>query len=512
VREPGSDRLTVPSLTVNGDLGFADFTGILSGYTRRFSRIQDGTLVNSAFLGDVIRFGNDQGSSNPAKFGRDATPDAALGAIVGALPSLVQLDNKVDQTSLELRLTSKDYQPGGTPFTWVGGVYFAQTKTQVYDNEPVLGITAAFAAAGKDVNDPAVFAASFPGAFPGDSSYYSARHYKDKQSSVFGEFTYHASPTLRGSAGVRVLRASQHFTREGDFYFAGGPAPVPGVDGNWNAVTPRLTASWDLDPQTTLYGNVAKGFRLGSANRPVPLTGAVQQDLITLHLPGAIPTAFDPDSLWSYEIGSKSRLWDNRLALSVAAFYLDWKNIQQNVRLPTSGYDFETNAGNAKSYGVEFEARLRATDQLTLNAAAGVTHAVFKDDVPALGFFDPADPTTLHVHKGDRVQGVPSYSARLGFEYRFAASAAMNCFVRGSGQWTGASRGSLIAGDADYDRPSYFTADASAGMSFDRWDVTVFVKNLNNTRKIIQQPSIQSVNTAYYLRPRTIGVTASYDF
>src|SRR5207248_9660176 len=32
LREPSKDRLTVPSLTLNGDVGFGDLTGILSGY------------------------------------------------------------------------------------------------------------------------------------------------------------------------------------------------------------------------------------------------------------------------------------------------------------------------------------------------------------------------------------------------------------------------------------------------------------------------------------------------
>jgi iron complex outermembrane receptor protein len=497
LREPSKDRLTVPSLTVSGDLGFADLTGILAGYTRRFDRIQDGTLVNSTYIGSV-------------------TTDPALGLIVGALPSAVQLNNKVDQTSLELRLASKDYDATRSPFTWVGGLYTAKTKTQVYDNEPVFGINAAFANAGQDVNDPTYLADSFPNAFPPsgpfkDSSYYSARHYTDKQNSIFGELTYHVSPTLRAIAGLRVLHATQHFTREGDFYFAGGPTTAL-ADGKWNATTPRFALDWDMSEQTTLYANVAKGFRLGSANRPVPLTSAVQDDLNTLHLPGTIPVAFNPDSLWSYEAGAKSRLWDNRLTLNVSAFYLDWKSIQQDVVLPTSGFDFETNAGNAKSYGLEAEARLRATDQLTLNAAAGVTRAVFKEDVPALGFFDPLDPSTVHVHKGDRIQGVPSYNARLGLTYRFQATDAMSAFVTGNGQWTGSSRGNLIAGTSDYERPAYFTADASAGVGFDRWQVTLFVKNLTNTQTILQKPSIQSVTEAFYLRPRTIGVTATTDF
>ncbi len=490
VREPGKDHLTLPSLTVSGDLGFADLTAVASGYKRRFERTQDGTSINSAYIGSVVA-------------------DAALGAKVGFLPSQVNLDNRVDQTSLELRLASKGYEAGGSPWTWIGGVFLARTKTEVFDDEPVLGINAAFKLAGRDINDPAQLADSFAGAFLGDSSYYSARHYNDRQSSIFGELTYHASPTLRAIAGLRLLRATEHFTREGDRYYAGGPSSVQ-IDSSANAVTPRFALNWDLDRQTTLYTNVAKGFRLGAANRPVPLTALVKQDLATLGLPGEIPAAFKPDSLWSYEAGSKSRLMGGKLSLNLAAFYIRWSDIQQDVVLPSSGFDFETNVGKATSYGLEAEARFKLTEQLTLNASGSLTRATFNDDMPALG----TDKTTglLNVRKGDRIQGVPSFNARLGAEYRFAVGASGNGFVRANGQWTGSSNGSFVQASADHLRPGYFTADASTGLSLDRWDVTLFVRNLANNRQVIQQPSIQGVDTAYYLRPRTVGLSTSYTF
>ncbi|HJW12566.1 MAG TPA: TonB-dependent receptor, partial [Albitalea sp.] len=357
VREPGKDSLTVPTLTLNGDVGFGDLTGILSGYRRRFERVQDGTNINSPYIGSQVT-------------------DTTLGALVGFLPSAVQLNNKIDQTSLELRVQSKDYDAARSPFTWVTGVYLARTKTQVYDNEPIFGINAAFAAAGQDINDPAALAGTFPGAFLGDSSYYSARHYNDKQSSLFGELTYHASDTLRGIAGLRVLKASQHFTREGDFYYAGGPSSAV-IDSSAHAVTPRVAIDWDMTPGTTAFGNIAKGFRLGGANRPIPsptVNPLVGADLAALGLPGTPPESFKPDSLWSYEVGTKSRLLDNRLSLNISAFYIDWKNIQQDVVLPQSGFDFETNVGRATSYGLEVESKFLATDSLTLNAALGLVH------------------------------------------------------------------------------------------------------------------------------------------
>jgi len=488
VREPGTDKLTLPSLTLTGDVGFADLTAIASGYKRRFDRTQDGTSVNSVYIGSVVT-------------------DPVLGAKVGFLPSQVNLNNRIDQTSLEVRLASRGYEAGGNPFTWIGGFFTARTKTQVFDDEPVLGINAAFRAAGLDINDPAQLADSFPNAFLGDSSYYSARHYNDKQSSIFGELTYNASSSLRAIVGLRILRASEHFTREGDRYYAGGPSTAV-VDGSARAVTPRFAIDWDMDKTTTLYANAAKGFRLGAANRPVPLTALVQQDLATLGLPGELPASFKPDSLWSYEAGSKSRLMGGKLSLNLSAFLVRWSNIQQDVTLPASGFDFETNVGKATSVGFEFDARLKVSEQLTVNASGSSTHATFDDDMPALG----STNGSLNVRKGDMIQGVPRFNARLGFEYRFPVMDAGSAFVRANGQWTGSSHGSFVLSSSDHLRPGYFTADASTGVSLDKWDVSLFVKNLNNTQTVIQQPSIQGVDTVYRLRPRTFGVNANYQF
>jgi len=156
-----------------------------------------------------------------------------------------------------------------------------RTKTQVFDNEPIFGINAAFQAAGENIEDPANMLDTFAGAWVGDSSYYSARHYDDKQNSVFGEITWHAADSLRFIAGLRYLHATQHFTREGDRYYAGGPTTAL-IDSSANATTPRFAVDWDVSKDHTLYANVAKGFRLGAANRPVPLTALVQQDLQTL--------------------------------------------------------------------------------------------------------------------------------------------------------------------------------------------------------------------------------------
>jgi len=492
VREPGHDRLVVPSFTLNGDTGFGTFTGVLAGYKRRFNRVEDGTSINDPSYAVLV----------PGQQG------ANLVAALNALSSAVEVQNLVDETSLEMRLASKDYDPkGSSPFTWIGGVYVQDQMTQAYDTEPVFGVDAAFANAGVNPGDPTQIEGGFPGDFPDDISFYAARHYHDQQASAFGELTYHLAPTLALTAGLREIYATEHFTREANYFYAGGPT-TSDINGKWTATTPSFKLNWTLDPTLSVYGNVSKGVRLGGANRPIPDTPLVLSDIKLLGLSGGAPSTFNPDTVWSYEIGSKSDLLSHTMTMNVSAFYLNWKNIQQSILLPNAGYSFQTNAGDATSYGLEADIKARVTPSLTLNASLGLTHATFDADQPAFG----SKNGVLNVRKGDSIEGVPKGSAALGFDYHWAVNDKVGAFVRGNGQWTGSSHGTLFRNTADYNRPSYFTADTSAGVNWDSWEFTAFIKNANNNHTVIQHPQIQDVNEAYYLRPRTIGVTGNYEF
>ena len=512
VREPGRDMLAVPSVTLSGDTSFGTFTGVWSGYNRRFKRIQDGTSINDPSYAVI--------NPNAGNAPPNDAPPANVTQLINALDSLssaVQLENRIDQQALELRMTSKDYDPkGGSPLTWIGGLYLQDATTSVYDNEPVFGVQAAFAAAGIDPGDPNQLDGGFPGDFADDSSYYSVRHYHDKQASAFGELTYHVSPELALTGGLRYLHATQTFTREAKALFYDGATPAtpgyagqPSVDAKWTATTPSLKLNWEPVKDLAVYANASKGVRLGGANRPVPDTPLVEKNLHDLGLPPGLPATFAPDSLWSYELGSKMDLMDHRMTLNVAAFLLKWKNIQQDITLSDAGFDYETNVGNATSYGFEAELKARVTQALTLSASVGYTHATFDSDNPAFGTADDGLP---NIRKGDMIEGVPKASASLGADYHWAVNDSLNAFVRGNGQWTGKSHGTVFRGDADYERAAYFTADASAGVNWDKWEVTAFVKNLTGNHTQLQHPSVQNVSEAYYLRPRTIGVTANYEF
>jgi iron complex outermembrane receptor protein len=482
LREPGTDKLLVSGVTIEYDTGWSDFTSVTSYFKRDFDRQQDGQAANSEFFGCCLI---------------GSTP-AGLATAVNALPSAVLLDNSARQFSQEFRLASKPYSAGSTPLVWLGGLFFSKLKTRVTDNEPVYGINATFASFGASTADPNVLSGAYPGDSPNDNVYFSERRYTETQSAIFGELTYYLGPALRLTAGARYVSAMETLDRDGDFYFANGPQHSS-FTGKYHPFTPKFALSWDIDKMNTLFASATEGFRLGGANRAIPLSICGQELLDVYHLT-ASPGTFESDSLWSYEVGTKSRFLDNRLSVNASAFVVKWKNIQQDIQLSCT-FDFEGNFGRATSRGLEIEAQARVSSNLDLGLFGGVTHATFDDAV-----------SSINVSSGADLLGVPKWNAALTGEYRFTATPDISAYVRGAARWVGTSRGSYDSANPDYSRSSYKTVDASIGATYRYWDLSLFAKNLLNDQTVLQRPFVQFLTEAYRQRPRTIGLLVSRKF
>ena len=491
VREPSKDTLFTPNVTLNWDLGRADLTSSTSYFQRKFDRQQNGSAYNSYSLSTFLTSTDDGGTAPPA-----------LIEAVASLPSTVFLNNKVRQVSQELRLASRPYDAAVSPWTWLGGVYFSSQRTNIVENDPIFGVTATFAQFGFDIADPNILPGTFPGAFPADNSYSGAFAYREKQGSIFGEANYYFSPSLHATVGARYLKGDSTLDQKNGLYLAGaGNSGSSSLSSK--AFTPKYALTWEVSRAHTLYASVAKGFRLGGSNVFVPPTTCgpdLEANGIT-----AGPATYSPDSLWSYEAGSKSRFLNNRVSLNASAFYVKWKNIQQGVYLPTCAYTYNANAGDATSRGFEFDIKAKPLPGLTLGASAGWVKAELTND-------EGLQNGIVGAVAGAQVQGVPKYNAAVSAQYNFAVFGERNAFVAGGVQWVGASKGSLNPEQTDYQRPAYHTADLSAGMSFERYKLSVFVKNALDTDTVIQHPQVASIVQGYRVAPRSIGmsIAASY--
>ena len=486
VQEGGKETIAVPSLTIEDEWAWGNFTSVTSYFYRRFLRTVDGTAYNSGFLGSVYL---DQ--AVPPITGLDGNLD---GYLVGNVASPVHYTVSTKQISQELRLASQPYVPGHGPFTYIVGAFYSHQKLDSLDYEDAPGIDHVIAT----VYGTQVQNAVFGGPFPNDFLYLQHKLYAEQQYAPFGELTYNFSGALRLTAGFRYIKSRITLNRVGDGFINGGMSVSSAtIDGS--ASTPKVALAYDVDENTTAYVTASKGTRLGGPNRPVPTT-VCGSDLAAIGLTAA-PGGYGADSLWNYEAGVKSRLLDGRLSVTGDVFAIDWKNIQEDINLPTCGFDFYTNVGSGRSYGSEADIRFKPLAVLTLGLAAGYTHATLTSDQPSLGIVN-----------GDPIPNAPRWNADASVEYAVPLADSLKGFATLDWNWVGSSHGTVLKSDPDYDRPTYSLLGLDAGVDYEAWQFALFAKNLLDDRKIIQRPNLQSVNRGYTLTPRTIGVSAAFKF
>jgi iron complex outermembrane receptor protein len=192
-------------------------------------------------------------------------------------------------------------------------------------------------------------------------------------------------------------------------------------------VLPKLNLSYTPTGDLTLYGTIAKGSRPGGVNIPIPLpttpqleanTGAYNCGLPLVNRlnpslpvpPGLIyvtsqPSYFGPDSVWSFELGEKSRFDDRRFTLNADIYYIKWQNIQQDLAL-SCGYLYNAAVGNGEAYGPELEFTANIISGLSLYLSGAYTDAIVNDPTAASG-----------IAPGTRIINVPKYTATAELNY-----------------------------------------------------------------------------------------------
>ena len=522
VAEPYTDDLNLPSLTVTKSFGWAELTSVTSYFKRDFRRTTDGTLYNSNIFANSYVVGGLSSATNPPTPPATAQQIYETQTVLGFLASPAGYDARTEQFSEELRLSSKSTSVAGIETNWTAGLYFANQRRRFLDDEYIPGLHTSFQNiygygiySPQSVVGPSYYAATtaYPAeSFANDLIYYGHLYPNQKQIAPFVDVGFEITPSLKGTVGVRYVSAkSTELVNSGGFYSYGLPATY-NVNENFSATTPKFSLDYALNASSNLYATIAKGFRLGGPTGPVPAyepngpppatPGTCDTNYRTFGLTGA-PDEYQSDSLWSYELGSKGRYLDNRLSINAAVYAINWTAIQQTINLPTCGFNFTTNVGDAKIYGSELEVRALVTPNMTLSLNVGSTHA-YITSVSAEG--------AGIVYPGEWVLNVPLYTVTPSLDYDAPVDDRMSVFVRGDFPYTGRSRGYFdSSGLPHVFQPGYGIVNMSVGFKRDKLSVGLYAKNLLNWKNIIQYPSVNSVQEGYTVRPATFGITATFE-
>ena len=90
---------------------------------------------------------------------------------------------------------------------------------------------------------------------------------------------------------------------------------------------------------------------------------------------------FDPETNWTYELGTKGTFADGRVQVDGAVFYIDWTDIvipqSDDSFVPVA--TFSQNAGTAEVTGLEFSIQALLSEELSFNGGFSYTDSEFKD-------------------------------------------------------------------------------------------------------------------------------------
>lgn len=259
------------------------------------------------------------------------------------------------------------------------------------------------------------------------------------------------------------------------------------ADESWSKFTPTLTAQFRWNEDVMAYATVSEGFKSGGYNDA---------------LGDASNIAFDPETLWNYEIGLKTNLADRRVILNLAAYYMDWKKIQIRVDNPnTPTYDPNIlNAGAAHTTGFEAEIEALPTDNLRLGAGISVIDAKY-------------DEGTLP--SGERLRTIPfapTYSGDLNAEYRIPLAHGTlvmlgEAVIRGEAYLTQDN-----SPDGKQDAYQLYNARLGYESQGGKWSVFLWGKNLTDEKVVQRLFDLYDVDVvgqkfAELNDPRTYGLT-----
>ncbi|HWG68435.1 MAG TPA: TonB-dependent receptor [Steroidobacteraceae bacterium] len=377
----------------------------------------------------------------------------------------------------ELRLTS----PTDQRLRWVAGAYFSRFRQHSTESTN----SAAFADALGQTDSPNLYGFD--------------QTVIDQQTAVFADLTYKVLPRLEVTAGERYyeLRDSLENTQGGAFAAPNQPLTHAKASGS----SPRVVLTYHPTEDATLYTTAARGYRPGGPNVGLP-SG------IGCSLGNAYQSLYRPDSVWNYEVGAKTEFFRRKLSVNVAAYRIDWKNVQQAVTDPGCGSLFVANVGTAQSNGAEAEVNFKPVESLLLAASGSYTNAEFKS---IAGPFQGA----AAVHPGDSVPDVPRAKFNVSGEYTFAM---MSDHVGYLGlDWSHLS--SVPTGFTfNATRPAYSALDASLGLRTDHYDVSLYGRNLTNSDGIlaILQGASYTYGDVFRTQistpPRTVGIDLKMHF
>lgn len=219
---------------------------------------------------------------------------------------------------------------------------------------------------------------------------------------------------------------------------------------DYTVALPKIGIAYEIDAKQNIAFTASEGFRAGFA--AIDTFGNSYE--------------VDPETLWAYEVAYRSKWFDDRLEFNINGFYYQYSNLQITVEDPNPllRQSITMNAGEAHSYGAEFELRAKLTQEFTAFASLGLLKTEFDSAVTATGDYT-----------GNEFPEAPAATFNIGGVYRHASG----LFASADLAYTSGYYSVGDVANTEDQRVSAFTlVNAAVGYEAENWSVTLYAKNI----------------------------------
>lgn len=423
--------------------------------------------------------------------GLGMTPTRAdYNALIAADPRMALLSDSpvyetedVKQYSQELRLTSN----GDGRFDWIAGIYYKQDDVYKQDR---------FAAS--SILIPVL---------SGESLWQNDGEMKSYAAFAQGGWAFTDALKLSVGARYTVDKKSGFVTglavTTGDRFTPNDPIPstplstvyrtgqgfATSYGEDWERFTPQAILSWDITDSFFSYLSVAQGFKGGGFDD-------TPQNDVAARIP------FDPEKVTNYELGFKSDLLDRTLRLNLAAFYMDYSDLQVQQTNQACICLLTDNASNAEVKGLEVEVQYLLTERLMLWASGSILDAKYVDFIESTGLDS----------SGNNLQRTPERQYSVGIEVT-APFGSLGDALKFRTTYSHQSEMFWQPSNANRE-PGFGVVDAQVALAPPEspWRVAIWGKNLSDEEYRVSVNPIFGVELSQFAAPRTYGVDFSWQF
>ncbi len=453
-----------------------------------------------------------------------ALTSSITGGSIGLPANVYTLDSPLDDATTAKVLTQEFRLAGhNDKLDWLGGAFYSKMDRKYGQDLLVSGFEAL----------TGIPTAGHFGA-PTDTLFFSRLKYNFEQVAVFGEATWAFSDQFDLTGGLRYYDFKEDRVQTFDGIFA-DPGTTKGTT-SATGIAPRVVASYKIGDHTALNGQVAKGFRLGGINDPINVPLCTPQDLQTFGGQGA----WKDETLWNYEVGSKSTVMGGRGVFNIAAYYMDISDLQATVTAGSCSSRLVFNVPKARSTGLELEFSAATSEHFDFAISASYNDSELGSTLTST---DDHGVVSIvgGIEKGKRLPTVPKFQLSAAATVQWHMMTEAFGYLTGTYQHVGSRftqigdqaagfgvvdlnsfgantiGGPLTASEFRFtpELPAYDLFNLRVGLLVGKWDVALFVNNVTDERAELALDQERGTRARVGIltnQPRTFGISTRVNF